>query len=99
MPKYETYRDESIEEWSALYVDGKLEVVGDSYLIDERLQQLVGVELKEGNFLLGGDHSSDVAKTSEEIDKYEVTRTERQQQADELREQAAKLLEEADRLS
>ena len=59
------------DEWSALYIDGKLDKVGDHYLIDERIQELVGVEVFDSNdFLLGGDSLSDVAETLEEIQKY-----------------------------
>lgn len=46
-------------EWSALYIDGTLDRIGDHYRIDERIAELLGVELRDGNeandFLRGGD--------------------------------------------
>jgi hypothetical protein len=48
-------------EWSALYVDGKLDTVGDHYRIyEERLPQLVGAEVRYSDaFLQGGDKATD----------------------------------------
>ncbi len=81
------------EEWSALYVDGKLDTVGDTYLSDERISQLLGVEEHEDDdsFLRGGNSRSDVAKTLEELETYAQTRNNKLQQAAALRAEAAKL--------
>lgn len=92
------YRSEEVEEWSALYVDGKLDRVGDSYLIDERIQQLTGVISREGNFLLGGNTSSDAAQTVEEITAYENAREAEINGAARLEAQAAELIAQAERL-
>lgn len=92
------YRSEEVEEWSALYVDGKLDRVGDSYLIDERIQQLTGVISREGNFLLGGNHRDDVAQTVEEITAYENAREAENNEAARLEAQAAELIAQAERL-
>jgi hypothetical protein len=52
------------EEWSALYVDGKLDIVGDSYLIDDRISELFGVtEYQDESFMQGGNDYGDVAPT------------------------------------
>lgn len=32
------------EDWSALYVDGRLDKVGDHYLVDERIADFLNVE-------------------------------------------------------
>lgn len=83
---------ENVEEWAALYVDGVLDRVGDSYLIDERIRDLAQVEEKDGNFLLGGNYRDDAAKTLEEIDQYEANREQLLAKAAEM-EAAAKALE------
>ncbi len=57
MSRYVRYTSSS--EWSALYVDGKLDRIGDHYLIEERIAELLGVEMREdaecNDFLRGGD--------------------------------------------
>jgi TfoX/Sxy family transcriptional regulator of competence genes len=55
------------EEWSALYIDGELDTVGDSYLVDERIASLVKVQYRDGgeSFLINYDtvpHSLDEAQ-------------------------------------
>lgn len=89
------FRSEEVEEWSALYVDGKLDTVGDNYRIDDRIIELTGVEEREGNFLLGGKSYDDAAQTIEEIDQYEAGRSTREDEAAALEEQARQLLAKA----
>lgn len=98
------YTSEEVEEWAALYVDGELDKVGDAYLIDDRILELANVEVREGNFLLGGKSSSDVAKTSAEIEIWESEREVSEArkaallaEANELEAQAAALRHEATR--
>lgn len=57
-------------EWAALYVDGKLERVGDAYLIDERIAQLANVEDREGDFTRGTNDYDGVPKTLEELEEF-----------------------------
>lgn len=96
--KLTVFTSEEVEEWSALYVDGKLERVGDTYLIHERVYELAGVEELDGNFLLGGKSYSDAANTIEEIKTYESAKAEKLARAAELRAEADKLTEEAKQL-
>jgi hypothetical protein len=59
------------EDWSALYVDGDLDRVGDHYLIDERIQELYKVEdIRSDDFMRGGNYSHDVAQTLAEVDEW-----------------------------
>jgi guanyl-specific ribonuclease Sa len=83
-------------EWSALYVDGKLERVGDHYLIDERLQELVGVSVvSSDDFMRGQDEAAFVAPTVADVETYKAAREREQQRADALRQQALDLQAEA----
>lgn len=92
------------EDWSALYVDGKLDTVGDSYLIDERISEIAGVEEKisEG-FFKGGYDYQHVLETADEVFEHireqehdaEVKRAAKiEAQARALEEQAKKLREQ-----
>ena len=96
--KLTRYTSEEVEEWAALYVDGKLDTVGDSYLIDDRIIELTGVDDREGNFLLGGNTRDDCAQTIDQIEVYEAERDIQIAKAARLREEAEKLIEEAKRL-
>lgn len=92
MSKYVVY--EGSDEWSALYVDGTLDRVGDHYLIDERLRALFGVtEVTSDAFLRGGTHREDVAPTLDAIKDYE-----RQQATDALATAEAERQEEIQQL-
>lgn len=68
-PEFVRYND---EEWSALYKDGKLVVVGDAYLSDEYLSNFLKVkELEGSDYFLGKEKILDsVAQTLEEIQDY-----------------------------
>lgn len=70
MEEYVVY--ESAEDWSALYVNGKLDRVADHYLIDERLRELCSVTtIQSESFLKGGNTYEDVARSLEEIEAWE----------------------------
>lgn len=87
-------------DWSALYVDGELETVGDHYLVDERIALLCGVELRDGDeFLLGGNSKAGVAHSLAEIDDFVNEADAKEEAADALRRQAAELLRQAEELS
>jgi hypothetical protein len=99
MPKLEIHRGEG--EWSALYVDGKLDRVGDHYLAEERVMELSGVTIVQDDaFLRGGDgvdrgDGKTVAQTLDEVNAYAAERSERQARAKRLRERAADLVHKA----
>ncbi len=59
-------------EWSALYADGKLHTVGDHYLIDDALRELLGVKtIQSDDFMRGGNHYKNVAQTLTEIREWQ----------------------------
>lgn len=84
------------DEWSALYVDGTLAEVGDTYWVEEKAFAMLGVaEVSEDSFLRGQGQKDGVAKTLEEVAEYRRSREERLQEAANLREAAASLLAQA----
>lgn len=94
------------QEWSALYIDGELDRMGDHYLIDERIAELFGVEVRDGvegnHFLRGGDgvkrtgSHSNPAQTLAEAEAYGREREDARRRVVELRQQAAELVKQAD---
>lgn len=91
--KYVRYND---EEWSALYIDGKLDTVGDAYHSDERIAALLGVEERDDSaFMQGGKNYSDVANTLDEVEAYAAKRDSKLSEAAALRARAAELEAEA----
>lgn len=86
-------------EWSALYKDGKLEKVGDHYLIDERIRELYEIDtIQSEDFMQGGNYTHDVAQTLEEVEAYTKVREQNERTVEELRAQARGLIAQADRL-
>ena len=80
------------EEWAALYVDGKLKTVGDSYLAEEMALNLLGVKIVQDDAYMRGQNQRDgVAKTLDEVHEYRVKRDAALARAAELRAQAAEL--------
>lgn len=81
-------------EWSALYIDGKLDSFGDSYQQEERIQNLFGVKVvQDSPWLLGGNgRNREPAQTVEDIETYRSAAKEDRLDA------AAKLREKADEL-
>ena len=70
MPNFVRYND---DEWSALYQDGKLVVIGDSYLSDYYLANYLKVEdIDSDDFLMGGSTRDQAAKTLQEIEDYKI---------------------------
>jgi hypothetical protein len=96
--------DDSIEfhrtgEWTAVYLNGKLERVGDHYLADEWLQGYVGVEVvSDDAFMCGGESRQDVAETLEGVAVYREWRDRRLSEAEDLEEQARQLRDKAAQL-
>lgn len=88
------------DDWSALYIDGRLDTVGDHYLIDERIAEISQVEVRDSdNFLMGGNSKNATASTLDDIEYYEVRQKERAvRQVSDLRQTAADLLRQAEEL-
>lgn len=85
------------EEWAALYVDGKLDQVGDSYNTEERAFELLGVpQIHDDAFMRGQDKRRGVAQTLDEVAEYQTRREQGAARAEELRAQAAELLRQAE---
>lgn len=77
---------EGSDDWSALYVDGRLETVGDHYLIDERIRHLCQVEtIQSDDFLRGGKTYADVAQTLGDIQQWQRDRAQTAQDAERRR--------------
>lgn len=87
-------------DWSALYVDGDLEIVGDHTQVDERIAEICNVEVRIGDdFLMGGSNRDRAAQTLEELETYQNRVSERAiKLASDLREKAANLIREAEEL-
>ena len=87
------------EEWSALYVDGALDRVGDTDNVEERIRELAGViTLQTDDFLQGGNGRSDVAQTLDALRAYRAARRSRRREADRMRAQAMEMLRVAEEL-
>lgn len=79
-------------EWSALYVDGKLHKVGDHYLVDEAIRSLLEIKtIYSNDFMRGGSSASGVAQTLDEAESYGVEREEDERVLDSLEQQAKEL--------
>lgn len=86
-------------QWSALYVDGKLDRVGDHDVVNERIREVLGIDVDYSNdFMRGGEYREDVAKSLNEVSDYRAAREEREQKANLLRAQAAELIAQADEI-
>lgn len=84
------------DDWAALYKDGKLDRVGDSYLAEERVLELLGVTVVHDDaFMRGQSHRDGVAQTLDEVAEYERERDERKKLADEKFAEAERLYAEA----
>lgn len=76
-------------DWAALYVDGKLERVGDSYLAEERAFEMLGVTVVHDDaFMRGQSQRMGVADTLEEVAEWRTQRDQLLEQADQLEAQA-----------
>lgn len=85
--------------WTAVYLNGQLQRVGDSYLADEWLQERVGITVVDDDaFLLGQGTKAGVAPTLDEVHQFTETRQEKVTRAAELRARAADLLTQASEL-
>ena len=88
------------EEWSAVYLDGVLQRVGDSYLADEWVRAHFGVTtVQDDAFMRGQNARSGVAPTLTALAQYRDERDAARAEAERLRAEAARLLAEADGLA
>lgn len=84
------------DDWAALYVDGKLDRVGDTYLTEERAFELTGVKQVQDNaFMRGQSFREGVARTLDEVAEFRDQREANKVKAAELRAEADRLLAEA----
>jgi hypothetical protein len=89
---YYRYRD---GEWSALYVDGNLAVVGDHYRTDDFLAEELGVnEVYSADFLTPDQRGA--LPTLEQVRAVTQIREAQAEEANKLREQAAMLIAQAE---
>lgn len=80
-------------DWAALYKDGKLVRVGDSYLAEERALELLGVEIVHNDaFMRGQSRKDGVAQTLDEVDEYILDRLNRHNLAEEKKIEIERLL-------
>lgn len=88
---------EGNDQWSALYVDGRLEYVGDHYNVNEKIHAMFDITvIQSDDFMLGGNYRSEVARSISEITEYaEEIERKYVARAQELRNQAYALLDEA----
>ena len=97
MPDIQFHRDGG--EWTAVYLDGELERVGDHYLADEWLHDYAGVKVvDDSGFMRGGNSYNDVARTLNEVHEYMRSREDKLAEAASLRAQAAEFLQRATEL-
>lgn len=85
-------------EWTAVYLNGELARVGDSYLADEWLQERCGVEVVEDPHQLCMADPWKAYPTLAEVEEREDAFKRRQVEAAHLREQAAELARRADQI-
>lgn len=84
------------EDWAALYVDGKLDQVGDTSNTEERALEVLGVTTVHNDaFMRGQSQRSGVADTLDEVATYSRERQERLDRAEALKAEAAQLLAQA----
>lgn len=87
------------DDWAALYVDGKLDRVGDAYNTEERALSLAGVAtVHDDAFMRGQSQRDGVAQTLDEVAAYARERDERLAVAAQKRAEAERLLAEAGEL-
>ncbi len=92
-----TYEIHHAEEWSAVYMDGKLvSGPGDSYLQHEWLLEHFGVEqVQDDAFMRGQNRAEGAAQTIDEVEAYRLDRDAALMKADRLRREAAALVAKA----
>lgn len=81
------------DDWAALYINGELDTgPGDAYLCDERLYEILGIEVIDDDaYLRGGGKADDVCLTVEAIEEYQRERQEKLDEAARLKDQVAEM--------
>ncbi len=88
-------------EWAALYVDGALDRIGDTYNTEARAFELAGVTTVQDDACLRGGDGMDrgdgraPARTLDEVAAYRTLREQRREEADRLDAHAKELAEKA----
>lgn len=82
-------------EWTAVYLNGELQQVGDSYLADEWLAEHYGVEVIDDGHQDCMIDNHKAYRTLDEVTRIAVARVERETRAAELRAQADELTRQA----
>lgn len=83
------------DEWEALYVDGKLDTISESYLVDERIGKLLGVEYRESAVMEQVKRRDEAPATLDELSEKDAALAGWLEQADKLEAQALALREQA----
>lgn len=83
------------EGWSALYVDGRLDQIGDTHNVEERIQQILGVAWQESPVMDAVQQRNEAPPTLLELRRLEAEHEDRSRRAAELRAQAEALEAEA----
>lgn len=86
------------DDWAALYVDGSLDYVGDSYLVVERVFERLGVEQRSSEVMEAVRTRDEVPATLEELEAREAEVCSARVTAAALREEAQRLLDQASSL-
>ena len=87
------------DDWSALYLDGKLIQLGDHYLVQEKIEEIFGIEVYDSDdFLRGGNSREHAAQTLEEVNEYRSKRSQIELDALLLEAQARSLEAQARKL-
>lgn len=84
-------------DYSALYVDGALDVFDKHEVVDARIAELVTVDTYNSNYFLLGGTKEDVAGTLAEIEQYATAKAELEREAADLRRRADELMARASR--
>lgn len=85
----------SIGDWAAVYVDGKLERIGDTADMLEHALEELGVRMVwDSQFMLGQTKRDGAAKTLEEIEAYEIRRSQSHARLNELQDEINKIRKE-----
>lgn len=84
------------DDWTAVYLNGQLVRVGDTYLAEEWLHREVGVvDVFDDAFMRGQNSRDGVAQTLDEVASFATERDVKIARATALREEASRLLSEA----
>lgn len=84
-------------EWSALYINGRLDYAGDHSNVEERIHELFEIEVEcSDSFMLGNRNAKrdDVAKTEAAIEAYDNMREGAQRRLEELQRESELLRKE-----